>query len=958
MLNWLFKKKTPTTAVPAPVTPPPAPSVVDTAARDAEAAAWSARLDAARGEDAALLALAREAPSVDIKLAAVEALADEASLKSAEKEFRTHDRRVYRAAKQRLAAAVARREAREAAQRLIESAEALQAADLIPANRLVALDRDWQALDASLVEPAQATRFAALRDTLTALMRERAEREAAIARWTAASRQALAHLHTVSLAVAQGVEDRTHLAQAVEAVESLEAALPAGHDDAVLTGELHAARLVAAQIDARLSLLAGFEAAAVASAQAAAQAASAAGRTTAASTGASPAPAAEADGADDTGSAPEADRMADAAQAGVDMAASTPSASATLPDGEPGDGPVHAAAPVPGHDGDSERPHGAAPTVQPFDLAAPTAQWQAMPPIDAQAVARALEQRWQTWLRAHAAPTRVATPKADKRAERPARARPAAPDAAAVAQAEAVLLQAETALADGHLAVAHQHLTALDALALPGQRGRVQALWAEHARLKGWQQWGGARAREDLVEEAEALAAATLAPDARIVARQQAAAIDALRKRWKELDRLGGPSSQPLWLRFDAALTTAHGPVAAEQARVDAERRANLEAREALLSSLEATPSPEATGWREQARALETFRAAWRKLGPPEHTVPHKSRDALLARWRAVVDRIEAPLEAARREAEAAREVFIQRARDLVAEGASGLGRDVVAKVRDLQAQWQEHAKGLPLSRGAENALWARFKAETDAVFAQREAAFSARDSELRVNQLAREALIERLQALPADAPASELKRTLAEVDAEWRRAGEVPRAEVQRLETACRDAREQVQSHLSSSAQRSWHAALDVLLARRTLCERREREGESPSLLAAWPAHPALLPARWDAALQQRFDRGPAADVAAASINGWLLQLEMALDMPSPEAHQGERRELKLRAMKMALESRQTATADLLDVDAAVARLLPIAALDTSQRARFDAVLDVLRRRPAGSLRATALAA
>jgi hypothetical protein len=391
---------------------------------------------------------------------------------------------------------------------------------------------------------------------------------------------------------------------------------------------------------------------------------------------------------------------------------------------------------------------------------------------------------------------------------------------------------------------------------------------------------------------------------------------------------------------------------------VDAERRANLEAREALLAALEATPDAEATGWREQARALETFRAAWRKLGPPEHTVPHKSRDALLARWRAVVDRIEAPLEAARREAEAAREVFIARARELAAEGASGLGRDLVARVRDLQAQWQEHAKALPLSRGAENSLWARFKAETDAVFAQREAAFSARDNELKVNQLAREALIERLQAVPADAPAHELKRTLAEADAEWRRAGEVPRAEVHRLETAWRDAREQVQSHLSSSAQRSWQAALDVVQERRTLCERREREGEAQALLAAWPAHPSLLPASWDAALQQRFERGPAADVDAATINGWLLQLEMALDMPSPEAHQGERRELKLRAMKMALESRQTTGADLLDVDSAVARLLPLAALDADQRARFDAVLDVLRRRPAGSLRATALAA
>ena len=77
--------------------------------------AWQPKLDAAMGDDTALLALAKEAPSVEIKLAAVMALTSEESLKSAEREFRTHDRRVHRAAKQRFEAMVSQREAREAA---------------------------------------------------------------------------------------------------------------------------------------------------------------------------------------------------------------------------------------------------------------------------------------------------------------------------------------------------------------------------------------------------------------------------------------------------------------------------------------------------------------------------------------------------------------------------------------------------------------------------------------------------------------------------------------------------------------------------------------------------------------------------------------------------------------------------------------------------------------------------
>ena len=632
MLNWLFKKKpAPATApTPAPAPPPAAPTAAEAAARAAEAAGWSTRLDQARGNDDALLSLAREAPSVDIKLAAVEALQGEAALKAAEREFRTHDRRVFRAAKQRLGAAVARREAREGAQRLIESAEALHATDPIPANRLVALDRGWQALDATLVEPAQAARFAALREGLTALMHERAEREAAIARWQAAARLALARLQTVSLAVAQGVEERAHLAEAADAVEALVNTPPTAHHDPLLAGELNAARLVAAQIDARLSLLASFEAATtagsdetppVALSQALPPVQPAPALTEAPIEAATPAeatvpePAAAA-----LPSGPEASEAEvardDNAHTGIDLDASPATEAPAAPAEEPGPGaPESPSEPAPQPAADAPMAVAAEPAhalteaavapageprsrvADPVDLSGPTSQWQALPPIDAQPVARALEQRWQAWLRAHAAPARPAAPAAPKRTERPPRVRPAAPDPQAVAQTEALIAQAETALADGHLAAAHQHLTALDAVALPSLRGRLQGLWAEHGRLKGWQQWGGARAREDLVEEAEALAAATLLPDAKVVPRQQAAAIDALRKRWKELDRLGGASAQPLWLRFDAALTTAHGPVAVELARVDAERRANLESREALLDTLAAAldlePAPE-----------------------------------------------------------------------------------------------------------------------------------------------------------------------------------------------------------------------------------------------------------------------------------------------------------------------------------------------------------------------------
>lgn len=877
MLNWIFKKKTAAESAPVRPSPAPAPVVAPAeaaAAREARLAEWAARLGQASGDDAALLALAREDAPVDIKVAAIEGLTGEAALKDAEREFRTHDRRVYRLAKQRLAAAVATRTAREAAAALLASAEGLAQEAVIPANRLVALDRDWKALDASLLAPESITRFTTLTTQLTALMHDRAEREAAVTRWTAGAREAVARMQTVSLAVAQGAETQSVLTAAAEAAAALQTGVPQGHDDPALVEALGSGRLTAAQIETRLALLAQFEA-----------------------------PVA----------APEA-------PAPVEAATETPPEGAA--EGEPMPAPASVA-------------------IDPVAIA--TDRWRSQPPLGDDRVAQALEQRFTVWRRSQGGAPTVPAP--EKKKEKPPRPKPAAPDPAAIARADTLLAQAETALAEGHLAEAHQQLTVLDDLVSPAQRGRLQGLWAEHGRLKGWQQWGGARARDDLVAEAEALAIATEAPDAKIAPRQQADTIDALRKRWKELDRTGGPSSQPLWQRFDAALKTAYGPVAAALAKVDAERQANLAAREALLAALEATPPAEETGWREQVRALDTFQTGWRKLGPVEHTVPHKAREALVARWRAALARIEGPLEAARKEAERGRESMIARAQALAAEGASGQGRDLVPRVRDLQAEWQEHAKSVPLSRGAENSLWTRFKAETDAVFAQREAVFNARDEVLRANLMVREALVERLAALTADTPAAELKRTLSEVDAQWRQAGDVPRQDVPRIDVAWRNAREIAQSHLAASAQRKWQVTVESVLARHALCEQREREGASPALDEAWSTHPPV-PALWERALADRW-ASPAAPVDTDTVDQWLLQVEMALDMPSPEAFQAARREWKLRAMKAALESRQATAEGSVGADDGFARLLGQPGLAPIQRERFDAIVAVLRTRP-----------
>jgi len=221
MLGWIFKKKViGTGSAPARAT---TSQVADGSAPDVD---WTAALALARGDDDALLALARSAGTpLQFKQAAVEALTGEAALRLAEREFRSHARRVHQLAKQRLQAKVAQRKTREQAARLLESAQSLAGMTKLPVNRVVELDRAWESLDAGAIEPAQRDDFVALTAQLAAQLRRRADIELQRKRWQADAVAALQQLQAACTEAAAGTQDRERLAAATSAARGLEGAL-------------------------------------------------------------------------------------------------------------------------------------------------------------------------------------------------------------------------------------------------------------------------------------------------------------------------------------------------------------------------------------------------------------------------------------------------------------------------------------------------------------------------------------------------------------------------------------------------------------------------------------------------------------------------------------------------------------------------------------------------------------
>lgn len=848
----------------------------------AAGAAWEGRLQAALGNDLELLALAIEAPSVDHKLSAVQALASEDALRNAEREFRKHDRRVHSLAKQRYETLVKQRETRASATALIQAAAVLGDAPMIPANRLVELNQAWDALDIVLIDDEQKSRFAELQASLAELMRQRGERKRAVGRWSAAAKRALADLTAAgggaTIAGKAPQELAGALAAAGEQARAALAAMPDGGTppatDDVVIAELGAAIQSALQdvapIAARLTLLVELREC----------------------------------------QAPPADPSGE--QSGPRAAATAKAA--------------------------SER-------------------WQALPPVADARIGAALNARFEEW--------RFLQDAARKKLQQEDRLRINAKDKAVLqARIQALTETAdatEAALAAGHLAEAGKLLAKLQADTANGGASaalqtRIGALQAEFSRLKGWQHWGGGRVRDDLVLEAEALAASTVVAEGarpvKLPIKQLENDIEQLRVRWKELDRLGGATSKPLWQRFETALKAAYLPVAAHLARLNEARQDNLAARKNLLLALDAVEvvadgQGKVPDWKEIARALAHFETEWRKLGPIEHTVPHKARAALMERMKAGVTRLDGPLREAQAGAEAQRRQLVVRAQALSADAQ---GRDLMARLRELQSQWQSHAKSQPLPRRTENQLWAEFRAATDAVMSQREAALSARDAGFKANQATREALIVRLEEIQQDTPPADIKRVLAAVDSEWRKAGEAPRNQMAKLESKYRAAREHALEHVAGSAQRSWSRCCDALVAKLALCEELESATPPADSEARWTVLPAL-PARWEQALQARYKSaceqpgGGHQSRGGEPLDQLLLQLESSLNIPSPEAFQIARRTLKLLAMKNAMEGRRSATSAVPDIETMTAAAFGHTHLDADQHSRLESIVGALRK-------------
>ena len=546
--------------------------------------------------------------------------------------------------------------------------------------------------------------------------------------------------------------------------------------------------------------------------------------------------------------------------------------------------------------------------------------WQRLPAMPANAATEALQARFDALLASF--PHAVRKPKAVQAAapadSGSAPVKDKGADQAFLDQMEAL----EAALQQGSLGTAAEIDKSLkDAkdkgVRLTGaQLEHLTHLRADLKRLSDWARWGGNVSREELIKTVETLATQNLAMG------ELAKKVGSMRERWKALDTLSGPAPRSLWERFDAACSAAYAPAAAHFRQLADERHANAARGQALVDEAQAEIAnlqQDNADWKHVSATVQRLRTAWSHLG----AIDRKEKKRLDGLFSEALTTLQRPLENQRKVEVAVREQLIEEVHKLDPNE-----RHAVDMLRELQSRWQEHARALPLERKAEQALWQRFRAACDALFAARKEHAHAADSERRTHEAAKEALCARLEAAAGDATPSNVARMLREAAAEWQAIGPVPRAHEARIEGRYQAAVAQVQAQVAQVRRAADTVLAGVVRDKLRLIQALETAIADPDSNAGTHTQGDDWRARWAALapvdggyepiLQKRFDAALAAlegDRAAYArqlqenrprLLDDLLRLEIAAGIDSGAEFARDRLRLQVEVLQSSLKSGQ----------------------------------------------------
>jgi hypothetical protein len=245
-------------------------------------------------------------------------------------------------------------------------------------------------------------------------------------------------------------------------------------------------------------------------------------------------------------------------------------------------------------------------------------------------------------------------------------------------------------------------------------------------------------------------------------------------------------------------------------AKIAAERDAAIEAamtqKEEIAARAEAiTANLGGINWKKSAEEMNQLFTKWQQIQKESPKIAKAKTDPIWKRFSQARAKFEAgrrayfsTLDSKFKEAKGAKSALVEKAEALVAKGG-----DAASDYRKLQDDW----KAAPRAGKAEDALWTRFRAAGDAIFAAKK----EKDSELAVEHAANLKLKQELIAEAKKIDTKDLeaaKKALSDIQARWVKIGHVAKDKVREIEDQLRKIEKSVSDAQAEEWRRSDPAA------------------------------------------------------------------------------------------------------------------------------------------------------
>jgi hypothetical protein len=217
-------------------------------------------------------------------------------------------------------------------------------------------------------------------------------------------------------------------------------------------------------------------------------------------------------------------------------------------------------------------------------------------------------------------------------------------------------------------------------------------------------------------------------------------------------------------------------------------REEAIASRTALVEKVEALASGDLTKvqWKQMTANVDELFAQWQEAQKKDRKFPKATADDLWKRFRAARNTLDqarrkyfAELDQSTKGAKAAKEALITKAEGLMSQGASAL-----TPYRALLEDWKKAPRG---PKKVDDALWKRFKAAGDAIYAAKNEEFERDEAEYQGNLVVKLEILTEAELLLTATDYAQARSTLNGLQKRWDAAGKVPRAKIREVEDRMR---------------------------------------------------------------------------------------------------------------------------------------------------------------------------